>query len=59
MVISAVSFYRFGEYYGFSSNQVFVIIRETAVLIAFLIVAYVFLRYVIFLYRTARGPSPA
>jgi len=55
VVISAVSFRRLGDFYGWSSNGIFAIIRETTVLIAVLIVVYVLIRYIIFLYRTARG----
>ncbi|AIZ56411.1 potassium-tellurite ethidium and proflavin transporter [Candidatus Methanoplasma termitum] len=57
LVISAVSFYRFGEYYGLSSVEIFVILREITVAAAILMVVYVFIRYVIYLYRTAKGPG--
>lgn len=56
VVIASVSLYRLGDFYGWSSNGVFVFVRETAVLIAVLIVLYVLIRYLVFLYRTARGP---
>lgn len=55
LVISAVSFYRLGEYYGLSSNDIFTVLQQTTVVIAIVIVAYVFIRYVMFFNRTARS----
>ncbi|MCL2712835.1 MAG: TDT family transporter [Methanomassiliicoccaceae archaeon] len=54
LVISAVAFYELGYmYYDLSSNLLFEILQTITVLIAVLIVVYVFIRYVMFLYRTA------
>jgi len=55
LVISTVSFYKLGEYYGLSSNDLFVALREITVAVAILIVVYVLIRYVIFFYQTVRS----
>jgi exfoliative toxin A/B len=54
LVISAVSFYNLGLYYGFSSDA-FNILQAATVVIAAAVVAYVLIRYMMFLYRTARS----
>jgi len=54
LVISTVSFYKLGEYYGLSSDA-FVFLRDVTAVAAILIVAYVFLRYAMFLYQAAKS----
>jgi len=58
LVISAASFHALGNYYGIAANEVFSVLQKATVVIAIAIVAYVFVGFLIFLYRAARA-SPA
>jgi len=55
LVISAVSFYRLGIYYGISSNKIFAALQGATTAIAIAVVVYVLIRYTVFLYRAARN----
>ncbi|MCL2143641.1 MAG: TDT family transporter [Methanomassiliicoccaceae archaeon] len=54
-VISAVSFFRLGNYYDIPSDGLLAVLQQTTVAIAAILVVYVLVRYVMFFYRTARG----
>ncbi|MCL1984188.1 MAG: TDT family transporter [Methanomassiliicoccaceae archaeon] len=54
MVISAASFFQLGDHYGLVSD-VFVMLREITAAIAVIMVAYVFIRYIIFFSKIAKG----
>ncbi|MCL2608065.1 MAG: TDT family transporter [Methanomassiliicoccaceae archaeon] len=58
LVISAASFYELGKHYDLSGD-VFHIAQTATALIAVVIVAYVLIRYSVFLYRTAKPAGTA
>jgi exfoliative toxin A/B len=55
LVISAISFYRLIEFYGIRDGSILVMFQEIVMIIAVLIIAYVFIRYMIFFYQTAKN----
>jgi len=58
LVISATAFYKLGEYHGLSSG-IYNVILTVMIAAAILIVVYVLIRYVIFLYGTAKDVCSA
>jgi len=54
LVISMVSIRRLGIFYGISDNGVFSAVQTLTVIIAVLMVAYVFIRFLVMFYGTAR-----
>jgi len=55
MVISAVSFYRLGIYYGISANGVFAVLQGMTTVIAATLVICVLIAYIVFLYGAAKA----
>ena len=54
LVISAVAFYRLGDYFSISSNDIFRILQPLTVMIALAVVVYVLIRYVVFMVNISR-----